>query len=223
MNGSEEGGRAAGGGCTTLPPGDRQRVCLAEPLKKDWVLTQEAFDLLLGLLAPEREAAGQRYEELRASLVRFFEWRGGAHPEEYADESLNRAARRLAGGAPVADVSGYCFGVARMVLMEALRRQEHERRALADLSTPRDNAEERAEAERRSASLNECLGRLAADERELIVQYYLGERAAKIENRRRLAVRFGLAHGTLRMRALRLREALEACVSERLNRGRATL
>ena len=194
---------------------------MAEPLKKDWVLTQEAFDLLLGLLAPEREAAGRRYEELRASLVRFFEWRGGAHPEEYADESLNRAARRVAGGEPVADVSGYCFGVARMVLMEALRRQENERRALADLSTPRDDDDERAEAERRSASLNECLARLAADERELIVQYYLGERAAKIENRRRLATRFGLAHGALRMRALRLREALEACVSERLNRAAA--
>ena len=193
---------------------------MAEPLKKDWVLTQEAFDLLLGLLAPEREAAGRRYEELRASLVRFFEWRGGAYPEEYADESLNRAARRVAGGEPIADVSGYCFGVARMVLMEALRRQENERRALADMP-PRDDAEERAEAERRSASLNECLARLAAEERELIVQYYLGDRAAKIENRRRLAARLGLAHGALRMRALRLREALEACVSKRLNRGAA--
>ena len=34
-------------------------------LKKDWVLTQDAFDVLLARLDPDAERAGRRYEEIR--------------------------------------------------------------------------------------------------------------------------------------------------------------
>ena len=55
-------------------------------------LTSEAFDQLLDCLDANRERAGERYETLRRTLVRYFEWRKTPFPEEHADETLNRAA-----------------------------------------------------------------------------------------------------------------------------------
>ena len=59
-------------------------------------LTQESFAALLLFLDADRERAGEKYEELRRTLIRFFEWRGAPFPEEHADETLNRVARQAA-------------------------------------------------------------------------------------------------------------------------------
>src|ERR671938_30866 len=58
-------------------------------------LTAEAFTKLLARLDPDRERAGEKYEELRRTLVKFFEWRGAPFPEDQADETFNRVARKL--------------------------------------------------------------------------------------------------------------------------------
>jgi len=39
-------------------------------MKKEWVLTQEAFDRLLGWLDPDRESAGEKYEAIRLRLIK---------------------------------------------------------------------------------------------------------------------------------------------------------
>src|SRR5581483_554976 len=49
-------------------------------------LTQESFDGLLASLGNDHETAGRKYLEIRRNLVRLFEWRGCATPDEYADE-----------------------------------------------------------------------------------------------------------------------------------------
>ncbi|HEV8367877.1 MAG TPA: hypothetical protein VGQ39_08000 [Pyrinomonadaceae bacterium] len=51
-------------------------------------LTTDTFTRLLQRLDPDREQAGEKYEELRRTLIRFFEWRGAPYPEEHADENL---------------------------------------------------------------------------------------------------------------------------------------
>ena len=48
--------------------------------------------------------------------------------------------------------------------------------------------------------LRACLQNLPADNRELIVEYYQGEKGAKIKNRKRLIERLGIPVNTLRMR-----------------------
>src|SRR5207248_454000 len=55
------------------------------------------------------------------------------------------------------------------------------------------------------------------DHRDLIIGYYQGEKSNKIKNRQILAERLRIPIGTLRMRALRLREQLEVCVENCLN------
>ncbi len=48
-------------------------------------LTSETFAALLFSLDADRERAGEKYEDLRRTLIRFFEWRGAPFPEEHAD------------------------------------------------------------------------------------------------------------------------------------------
>jgi DNA-directed RNA polymerase specialized sigma24 family protein len=76
---------------------------------------------------------------------------------------------------------------------------------------------ERQLSERRLDCLERCLAELSPADRELIDQYYRGETRAKIENRRRLAEERGIPLNALRIRMLRIREKLEACVQRRLN------
>jgi hypothetical protein len=54
-------------------------------------LTPEAFDRFLGSLDIDRDRAGEKYENLRLKLLRFFEWRGALHPDLLADETLERS------------------------------------------------------------------------------------------------------------------------------------
>jgi DNA-directed RNA polymerase specialized sigma24 family protein len=176
------------------------------------VLTEASFEKLLVALGGDRETAGQKYEHLRRGVVRFFEWRGCRSADEYADEVLDRAARKLAEGADVPDVFPYVRGIARFVLKQFWRDQEKERKALRE--SPPPVLEPTAERDRRLACIDRCLECLAADERELLLAYYRDDKRQKIDNRKDLAERLGVPAPTLRMRAHRLRVRLEACVRD---------
>ena len=185
------------------------------PPRSKWTLTQEAFDKLLAALGPDRESAGEKYLELRAHLVRFFEWRGGQFPEEHADETINRAAKRVSEGEVLENPAGYLFGVARMLLLEIHKERVKQSRALGELSfSQSEQSYQFEELEPRVECLKKCLETLSAENRELILSYYQGEKGLKIENRKRLSDRLNVSLNTLRMRAQRLRERLQACVAD---------
>jgi RNA polymerase sigma factor (sigma-70 family) len=176
-----------------------------------WVLTQESFDRLLASFGADRQGAGQQYLEARSKLVRFFEWRGCPFPEDHADETFNRIARRLAEGEKILNPAGYCFGVARMLLLEINRESLRQQQALRNFSGSAITAKQSDESDARIDRLRQCLRQLSPDDRELILQYYHGEKGAKIDCRKKLAERFGVSVSTLRMRALRIRENLQRC------------
>jgi len=180
-----------------------------------WVLTQGAFDTLLACLDDNRDDAGRKYVEIRKNLIRFFEWRGCPFPEDHADETINRVARRASEGEEIRNPAGYVLGVGRLVLLEVYKEREKEHRALSELShTTAARSYDFEEVEPRAECLKHCLEGQTADNRELILQYYHGEAAAKIENRKKLSERFKTPINTLRMRALRLRERLQVCVGD---------
>jgi DNA-directed RNA polymerase specialized sigma24 family protein len=179
-------------------------------------LTPEAFGRLLLSLDADRERAGERYEELRRTLIRFFEWRGAPFPEEHADEALNRVARRLAEGVEVRNVGAYCYEVARLLFLETTKGTGGRREPLDSLkSEPAapDVADAAAEQEQRLACLEDCLRALPAESAELIKEYYRHEGRARIERRKALAKGLGLRRDALANRAQRLRDKLEHCVS----------
>ena len=81
--------------------------------------------------APQAAEPGPRSrvrgtEQLRRRLVTILAHRGCAHPEEVADETMDRVARRLAQVGPdaeIGDPAPFIFGVAWKVTKEWIRRQ----------------------------------------------------------------------------------------------------
>jgi DNA-directed RNA polymerase specialized sigma24 family protein len=192
---------------------DGQDHVQAVPRQK-WALNQEAFDKLLVAFDVDRETAGRKYLEIRNNLTRFFEWRGCSFPEDHADETINRMAKRVFEGEAILNHSGYAMGVARLLLLEINKGRQREQSALAEIGAAPDIYVPEDDDESRLTCLRSCLQTLSPDNRELILEYYQGEKGEKIENRKKLLDRLGIPVNTLRMRALRLRERLQACVEE---------
>jgi DNA-directed RNA polymerase specialized sigma24 family protein len=180
-------------------------------LKRDWVLTEDGFNKLLEVLDPDRQRAAERYEHVRRSLIRYFDWRGSTSAEKDADDTIDRVARKL-DEREVDDVYAYALGVARNVARESLRIQQNERRSLETVS-PIATGPEDALSEQRFECFERCLGSLAADKQELILSYYQGDKRTKIASRRRMAERAGIPINRLRIQAHRIRERLETCIN----------
>ena len=106
------------------------------------------------------------------------------------------------------------MGVARLLLLEINKGRQREQLALAEIGTASEVYEEADNDESRLTCLRSCLQTLSTDNRELIIEYYQGEKGEKIQNRKKLMDRLGVPVNTLRMRALRLREKLQSCVEE---------
>jgi DNA-directed RNA polymerase specialized sigma24 family protein len=178
-------------------------------------LDAESFARLLDHLDGDRGRAGERYEDLRRALVRFFEWRGAPFPEDHTDETFDRVARRLAEGVAVKHLGGYCYEVARLVFLETLK-GPHARRATferSDTTAAPDESLAGSEKEARMACLDNCLSALPAESRELIVAYYRDDKRERIVARRALAERLDLRAEALANRAQRVRNKLERCMN----------
>jgi len=187
------------------------------PQKKDWTLTSEAFECLLVAFDADRESAAHKYEIMRRKLTEFFEARGTEAPPDYADETINRVARRITEGEEIKDLNSYFYGVARLVWLEFLRSRDKESTPLELAPNPIavNTAEveaERREKEQRLTCLESCLSKLPPANRNLIVEYYREEQGLKIDTRKRQAAMLNTTINGLRLRASRIRADLAKCV-----------
>ncbi len=180
--------------------------------KGRWVLTPQAFDMLLAQLDSSRELAGEKYERLHAKLVKFFGWRGCPSPEDHADETLNRVARKLEDGEQIQDVYGFAGGVARKLALEIIKQEHRARVALRELPTVQE-VPGAPGPDRRHRCFERSLARLPPETQALILRYYEADRA-KSETRRALAERLGVPVSVLRVRVHRVRARLERQVRE---------
>ncbi len=179
-------------------------------------LTENAFTKLLDRLGEGREQAGENYENLRRTLIRFFEWRGAPFPEEHTDETLNRIARKLDEGIEIKTIGAYSYEVARLVCLEALKRHKSRHSPLEEIKlepAAPDTTNAAAEKEQRLTCLSDCLRVLPIENRELITEYYKEEKRGRIDRRKVLAERLGLRRDALANRAQRVRDKLEQCVN----------
>jgi DNA-directed RNA polymerase specialized sigma24 family protein len=60
--------------------------------------------------------------------------------------------------------------------------------------------------------LEECIAKLNEEHRELVLRYYSADGREKIEQRKLLAEKLGIAPNALRIRAYRIRAALQKCL-----------
>ncbi|HEV7681496.1 MAG TPA: sigma factor [Pyrinomonadaceae bacterium] len=185
------------------------------------VITQDKFDKTLAWLNKDREAAGQKYEEIRRSLIKILTWRGCSDAEDLADEAMNRVVLKIDELAPSykGDPALYFYGVAKRVLLEHQRRQKL-RAPLPELSVNEAYLKDQLNrAEILYECLSRCISGLKPGEDELVLSYYEGDRQRKIDNRRKLALTVDVAANTLRVRVHRIRATLEKCINRCLKQS----
>lgn len=195
--------------------------------KRDWVLTHSAFNRLLGWIG--EDDGGQKYEEIRRKLISYFDRRGCLSPDDLADETLDRVARRLEEEGSITNIepARFCFIKAREVLLEYWRKPERgqlelddpKARTPATRNTRADGSPgfQWEEKEKGLECLEQCLQQLEPDDQALIIRYYYGEKRIKIENHRKMACQLGISDKALGLRALRIRKKLEVCVNQCVN------
>lgn len=186
--------------------------------KKNWLITSDSFARLLEWIDDGADSGGQKYLEMRRLLVNYFDRKNCLSPDELADETLNRVARRLEeeGKIETETPAKFCYITARFVFLESLRDKGNKSVSIdeikADKITSEDETEEKDLKEKMLACLEKCVGELNETNREMIVKYYYGAERIKIENRRSLADKLGISSNALTIRACRIRDKLEICV-----------
>ena len=176
-------------------------------------ITKELFDALLEWLDPDPDAAGRRYEAIRAGLVRMFVSKGISDAGHSADEAMDRVMKRLPEirGSYVGDPAKYFHGVARNLIREAMRGKEVATEVMPERLAREPDISDTSEC------LSKCLRQLPRDKQELILDYHLYQGKAKIEHHRQMASELAISEGALRTRAHHLRVSLEKCVLECIN------
>jgi DNA-directed RNA polymerase specialized sigma24 family protein len=183
------------------------------------VPSEGSFSRLLAWLDAGVDSGGERYVDMRRRLSAYFGRRNCHTPDDLADETLNRIARRLEeeGTLQAGPPGRYCHIVAKFVFLEYTRLVK--RAANADAAREARSAALLAGAsadendrQRRLASLERCLDRLPPRDRELILEYYGPGDQRTADRRRQLAARLGLTANALAIRACRIRDTLEGCV-----------
>lgn len=187
--------------------------------KRRWEPGEAAFQQLLTWLDQGNDSQGERYLDIRDRLVHYFARRSSLAPDDLADETLNRVARRLEENGSIDDIvpARYCYIVAKFVWLESLRQRDRQPGIAwgddydADpLPMPTDDTAE--ERDRTSACLERCLESRPPSERELILDYYRTDSGNARAQRKQLAERLGLTANSLALRACRIRSRLESCV-----------
>ncbi|MGH9844437.1 MAG: hypothetical protein ACREEM_37425 [Blastocatellia bacterium] len=147
-------------------------------------------------------------------------------PDELADETLNRVARRLEEEGSITGLgpAQFCYVKAKEVLLEHWRKPERKQTGLDDprandlttrnASAVGNSSVQWEEKERRLECLEQCLHKLEQGDHELIIRYYYGEKRVKIDHHRKMARQMGISDKALGLRALRIRKKLEVCVNQ---------
>ncbi len=178
--------------------------------RQRWTLTQGAFDRLLTRLNPDRDRAGKDYENLRNSLIRFFQPHAPLDADRWSDIVLDRVARKNE-EIEIANLSAFVWAVARVVRSEMFR-AKREYVTLDEHTDLQQSAttEEQIEFTQRSEHLGRCVRMLPAGESDLLLRWYTC--CEKANQRQKLAVSLGVSVASLRVRAHRARARLRQMV-----------
>jgi RNA polymerase sigma factor (sigma-70 family) len=172
-------------------------------------VTEEKFANFLAWLSPHADRAGEEYERLRFRLCTFFAQRRCRFSDELADETINRVILKL-DEEQIENKLAYCYGVARNVFRESLRRE----RQHLDIDEVTVAAKAPEEQSFSRECLDKCLAGLSPENRELILDYFSEVKLAKIELHRRISERLELSQAALRVRIMRIKQKLKVCVEE---------
>lgn len=171
--------------------------------------TKENFEALLSCLSPDREEAGKIYEHIRNKLQVFFDIRGCSDIEGLTDETFSRVVKKI-GELDLSQGNKFTtifYGFAHNVYLE-FRKQE---RRIVPLDEAVNVTFERKSSDIKYEILDKCLNNLNPSDKDLILEYYIGDKSGKFEIRRSLAEKFNLSMGAMHTKLHRLRKSLKSC------------
>ena len=183
-------------------------------MAKGLTISQPGFEKFLSWLDKDREAAGQKYEDIRLRLIKIFQARGCFEAEELADESLDRLIKKsdLLMETYQGDPALYCYKIAHNVFLESLRKPKTEE--LLDSIPQKIEIEELDED---YECLIRCLKKLSRKEYYIILKYYEGEKRVKINQRKKLEEELKITNQYLRVWVSRIRKVLQKCIQNCMN------
>lgn len=179
-------------------------------------INNESFEYFLQSLSTNETEAGVAYTKLRDSLVRFFQLKGDAEPETAADETIDRVALKFSQNSKIDNLTKYSFGVARLVFLERLRRNQKEKnshdgfyanKALFSADTIENDE---------FLFYRECFQSLPEPDRRFLERYFMElPNAQQNENRKKMIDEFGVSVNNLRLKIFRLRKRLNKCLQKK--------
>lgn len=175
---------------------------------------KESFERFLKALSSGKDPSADLYHELRDKLVRYCALRGVIYADEAADEALDRVIKKLGEGTHVDNVTNYSYGVARLVVLERIRKQATHRDVIDTLG--RSPQSDNSDGDNLLMEyLMECLKELDGDLRELILAYFSsGNSSGKkgFRFREAMAASRGITVNSLRLKVFRTKKVLGKCV-----------
>lgn len=197
-------------------PRKRSHLLLYVSPRVEHFLTKldQHFSSLLKFLCPDDpDEAGKRYLRLHQKLEGFFRTRGSGDPIAAADETLDRAGRRIAEGAEVPNIDNFCLGIARFIIKEGWRFDTRESTAFLQFLEQHEQATD--EQIDRFSFMKNCFDELPQYDQNLLNSYcppLRGQALAK--HRRKLAEDLHRTVSGLRIRVTRLRQGLDDCLKK---------
>ena len=175
-------------------------------------MDQHFSRLLTFLCSEDPDEAGRRYLRLHKKLEGYFRTRGVADSTAAADETLDRAGRRIAEGAEVPNVDNFCLGIARFIIKEGWRLNTRESTAFLQFLEQHSHSTDDVD---RLSLMKSCFEQLPQSTRDLLNSYCAAPTGrARATYRRELADQLGFKVTNLRVRVTRLRRELDDCVKE---------
>ncbi len=126
-----------------------------------------------------------------------------------ADETFNRVILK-ASEEVIENKIAYCYGVAKNVYREWLRKQ----RTHIDIDDVTIAAKAPEEPGFSNDCLDQCLGKLSPEAQTLLFEYFSVQKPEKIAAHRRLSERLKTTQTALRMQVMRRKRELKDCVQE---------
>jgi DNA-directed RNA polymerase specialized sigma24 family protein len=193
---------------------------------KDVTGSPDKFEKLLRWLdMDDRDRAGEKYEDIRHSLIKILAWNGCHEAEDLADRAIDLVAERIDElldtyeGNPAL----YFYGVARNLRREYFRRAKLRaplpEKVASEARPPDVMAEELAHSEFVDECVKRCAAALSPRDQETALAYYQHSKQAKIANRKAMAKKAGVTPSHLRVKIYRIRVSLEKCIRRCLEEG----
>lgn len=178
----------------------------------------KSLEKLIDFCSSKNGSVDFSYNELKKTLVKYFQLKGDNDPETAADLTLDRIADKMTQGVEIDNLKKYSVAVARFIFLERLNQADRERNAADEFysdkiigQTGDDQMNEQMQRWR------ECFQALSAEERHLLKNYFaempfseLNERRAEICAENRISL------NNLRLKIFRLRQRLDKCVKNKL-------